>query len=291
MKKVMLCLAKEKAKREIRYTTEEDLPAILQMALEEGWISDLIEFQIFIELNPFSCFVYVEDGKVVGSIMTFQHSQSAWIGNFVVSRERRGRGIGRELLTRAINCLEEKKKKQIFLNAACGAEGLYEKFGFKKVMPVSRWRGKAAKSVEKGMNFRRNIPDIFNFLKVDTSLWKDERFSLITQLSLTRCICFHYKPSGFLMYGKAGRVVIVGPWELENGDEKTAEKLFTSGLSELEPQSEVLLDVPSVNKKAERILSKHNFEVVSSTLFMCRGKLPKINFDGIFSFATMGSMG
>lgn len=291
MKKVMLCLAKEKVKRKIRYMTEEDLPAILQMASEEGWTSDLVEFETFIEINPFGCFVYVEDGKVAGSIMTFHHTQSAWIGNFIVSKKYRGKGIGRKLLSQAIEYLDRKKKKQIYLNADFNAESLYEKFGFKKIMPVNRWRGKVMKPTNDIESLQEAIPDVFDFIKLDASLWKDERFLLITQLSFLRYACSHYEPSGFLMYGGVGRVGTIGPWELKNGDEKVAEKLFISGLSKLKSWNEILLDVPAVNKKAERILTKYNFKTTGSTVFMCRGRLPKIDFDGIFSFATMGSMG
>ena len=286
-----LCLAKEKVRHEIRYMTEKDLPAILQMASEEGWISDLVEFETFIEINPFGCFVCVKDNKVVGSIMTFHHTESAWIGNFIVSKKYRGRGIGKKLLSQAIEYLDRKKKKQIYLNADFDAENLYEKFGFKKIMPVNRWQGKTAKSIKNIEGLQESIPDVFDFIKLDASLWKDERFFLITQLSFLRYACSHYEPSGFLMYGGVGCVGTIGPWELKNGDKKVAEKLFISGLAKLKSRNKILLDVPAVNKEAERILAKYNFKNIGSTMFMCRGKLPKIDFDGIFSFATMGSMG
>ena len=283
MKKLMLPL--------VRYMTEEDLPAILQMASGEGWIFDSAEFRMFIEFNPFGCFVYIKDKKVVGSIMTFRHTKSAWIGNFIVSKKHRGKGIGRSLLSQAIEYLNKKKKKQIYLNAAYGAKKLYEKFGFKKVISVNRWQGETIKSTNNIKNLEETISDTLSFIKLDAFLWNDERFSLISQLSSLRHSQSYLDPPGFLMYGDTGNIITIGPWELENGDRDIAEKLFTSALSKLNAGSKIFLDVPSINKKAESVLMKYKFKIIGSTLFMCRGRLPKIDFNGIFSFATMGSMG
>ncbi|MCK4994494.1 MAG: GNAT family N-acetyltransferase [Candidatus Omnitrophica bacterium] len=282
---------KKAVKIYIRYMTEKDLPAVLLMTTEEGWISDLIEFQTFIEFNPFGCFVYVEAGKIVGSIMTFQHTQSAWIGNFIVSREYRGKGIGKKLLSRAIEYLDKKKKKQIYLNAAYEAKNLYKKFGFKEVIRVNRWQGKAVRFTNNMETLQEIIPDILGFVKLDTSLWKDERFCLISQRS-SLCHSYSYsEPSGFLMYGNVGNIITIGPWELKGKDKSIAEKLFISALFKLNTKSKIFLDVPSINKKAERILAKYKFKIIRSSLFMCRGRLLKICFSEIFSFATMGSMG
>lgn len=275
----------------VRYTTENDLSAILRMASEEGWISNLSELQMFIEYNPLGCFVCAEDDRIIGSIMTFHHTKSAWIGNFIVSKEYRGRGIGKKLLSQAIEYLDRKKKKQIYLNATYEAKKLYEKFGFRDVTVVNRWQGEVTKSINNMENLQEAIPDILGFVKLDTSLWKDERFSLISQLSFLRRSQSYFKPPGFLMYGDTGNIITIGPWELRGGNEDIAEKLFLSALSNLKSENKIFLDVPSINKKAERVLVKYKFKIIGSTLFMCCGKLPKIHFDEIFSFATMGSMG
>ncbi len=275
----------------IRHMNKEDLPAILQMALEEGWISDLSEFLMFLKFNPKGCFVCTIDDWVIGSIMTFCHSKSAWIGNFIVAKEYRGKGIGKELLFRAINYLNKEKKEQIFLNAAEQAEELYKRFGFKRVVPVNRWLGRAVKPVNSVENLSEVIPDCSSFVELDALLWKEERFFLISRFLSLRNFKSHLEPFGFLMYGGIRDFITIGPWELETENEDIAEKLFVSALSDLKFGSKIVLDVPSTNKIAEKILIKYKFEIISSTLFMCRGKVPEINFGGIFSFASMGSMG
>ena len=275
----------------VRYMTEEDLPAILQMASEEGWLFDLVEFQTFLEINPFGCFVYVKDKKVVGSIMTFRHTKSAWIGNFIVSKEYRGKDIGKGLLSWAIEYLDRKGGEQIYLNAAYEAGKLYEEFGFRKVIPVNRWQGEVTGSIKNIENLQETIFDTLDFVKLDSFLWKDERFYLISQLSSLRHSRSYSEPPGFLMYGNVGDIITIGPWEVKSENNDTAEKLFISVLSNLKSKSKIFLDVPSINKKAEKILIKYKFKIIGSTLFMCRGRLPNIGFNGIFSFATMGSMG
>ena len=283
--------AEEVRKMHIRHMNKEDLPAILQMTLEEGWISDLNEFRMFIEFNPQGCFVCTEGDRVIGSIMTFCHSKSAWIGNFIVAKEYRAKGIGKELLSRAINYLNKEKKEQFFLNAAYQAEELYKRFGFKRVVPVNRWLGRALNPVNSVENLSEVIPDCSSFVELDAFLWKEERFSLIFRFLSSRNYQVYLNPFGFLMYGGIRDFIAVGPWELESENEDIAEKLFVSALSDLKSESKIVLDVPSTNKLAEKILIKYKFEIISSTLFMCRGRVPEIHFGRIFSFASMGSMG
>ncbi|MCK4851728.1 MAG: GNAT family N-acetyltransferase [Candidatus Omnitrophica bacterium] len=274
----------------IRHMVESDLPAVLRMASGEGWVSDITEFRIFIEFNPFGCFICAMDGRILGSIMTFCHAESAWVGNFIVSKEYRGRGIGRRLLSQAIEYLD-KKKKQIYVNAADDARKLYKKFDFKDVISVDRWQGKAVKPAGDTENPREAMSDILSFIELDARIWGDERFALISRLSSLRHSRSYFGLPGFLMYGNTGDSITIGPWEVKGGDEEIAEKLLISGLSGLRPGSKILLDVPAVNEKAARILARHKFETVGSTMFMCRGKSPRIHFKEIFSLATMGSMG
>ncbi len=276
---------------QIRYMTKKDLPAILQITAKEGWISDIVEFQMFLEFNPLGCFVCVKNKKVIGSVMTFSYAKSSWIGNLIVAKEHRGEAIGKKLLSSAIEYLDKMKKKQIYLNAALKAKGLYEKFGFKKVMQINRWQGRSKKSKNSKAILQETIPETTRFIKLDTSLWRDERGSLIFRLSSSHNSLFYPNSHGFIMYKNTGKIITIGPWELKGGDEDIAEKLFVSSLSNLKSGKKIFLDIPSTNKTAKKILTRHNFIIISSTIFMCRGKLPRIHFNEIFSFATMGSMG
>lgn len=278
-------------KMQVRNMIEEDLPAILQITSKEGWISTLTEFKTFINSNPLGCFVCVVDNNVIGVIMTFCHTKSSWIGNFIVSKKYRGKGIGKTLLLQAIKYLNDKKeKKQIYLNASYKAIQLYEKFGFKKIIPINRWQGKATKPLNANMKILdKSIPDILNFAKLDAFLWSDLRFSLISYLSPLRYS--YFVPYGFLMFKSTDDITTIGPWELRGKNKYIAERLFASTLFNLKSESKIFLDVPSINKKAEKLLTKYNFKIINSTMFMCRGSLPEIHFEEIYSFATMGSMG
>ena len=99
----------------IRKMLEKDLPAILKMTSKEGWISDRVEFNTFIDINPSGCFVYSEKNKVIGLITTFCHTTSAWIGNFIISKKYRGKGIGSKLLAKSIEYLNTKKMREYAL--------------------------------------------------------------------------------------------------------------------------------------------------------------------------------
>ncbi|MFQ6057161.1 MAG: GNAT family N-acetyltransferase [Methanosarcinales archaeon] len=118
----------------------KDLDCILKLANKEGWYSDLSEFQLFLKNNPEGCFVLINDEKVIGGIMSFCHSDSAWIGNFIIDAKYRGKGLGTSILTCTLDYLDKQKNiKTIYLNAAQKAIQLYKRFGFMEITPVYRW--------------------------------------------------------------------------------------------------------------------------------------------------------
>ena len=275
----------------IRNITKRDLGAIIRLSDQEGWISDLSEFQMFIDLNPLGCFVCVSKHKVIGSIMTFLNEKSAWIGNFLVSKEYRRKGIGKCLFRKVIDYLELRKREQIFLNSSDQGKKLYKKFGFNEIIKVDRWQGEIGNNEYLFKKEPKFFPDIIEALKIDIGLWNDCRFELMSYLSSSRNLQLSYNSEGFLMYGKIGKVVTIGPWELKSKSKKKAEQLFSVCLSEIKPGFEIFLDVPEVNIIAKEILEKYGFKKIGSTFFMSRGENPKIKFKNIFSFATMGSVG
>jgi len=65
----------------LRQMETEDLGILLEMAHVEGWSSEMLEFELYTQLNPDGCFTCIADNNVVGGVMTFAYPNSGWIGN------------------------------------------------------------------------------------------------------------------------------------------------------------------------------------------------------------------
>ncbi|MFQ6057162.1 MAG: hypothetical protein ACE5J3_14420 [Methanosarcinales archaeon] len=131
------------------------------------------------------------------------------------------------------------------------------------------------------------MTDIIN---LDASCWKDKRTDLIASMLQSIYVNCIYELQGFIMYSSKANYYIIGPWEVLNGNDVVAQKLLQSALHNIQGKK-VVLDSPSNNQVAVKILINNGFSVVSSTMFMCRGILPKIKFHQIFAYASLGSMG
>ena len=287
----------------------DDLEELLSLALAEGWASDMEELSLILRSCPNGCFSAVSGYKIVGCIMVTRYEHSAWIGNLIVDRPYRMRGVGTELLQAVVEYLDSDSTiTSIYLNAAPTATRLYERFGFVEVDDVFRWRkdgisdsfggdsfggdsnvaqlGESAQEME--MCWRNDI------LRLDSQCWGDCRRLVLEHLIKERKCVTSKDPTAFLMYYKISGMLeslyAIGPFEVENGGQEIASDLLERALSQI-GDAPVILDVPAQNDVAYDVLQAAGFRAVGRTVFMCRKKLPDIRFENVFAFLSMGSMG
>lgn len=276
----------------LRLMRSQDFRPLLEMAGNENWLSDEKEFSLILAYNPYGCFVLGED-EVSGGIMTYTHGRSAWIGNLIVSPGLRGRGLGSRLLQKAVDYLRDSGYRSIYLCAAAKAAPLYSRFGFREVTAINRWQGIPAPAEEfifvPGLEITPNAQDITG---LDTASWGDNRSGLLNRLAALRT-CFYYPDrSGFIMYGRLGPHMMIGPWTAEGGNYKLAEGLLKVVLAQTKVKSRTcFLDVPEDNQAAGRMLEEAGFQKFNARLLMCLGSCPKIAFQNIFALASLGSIG
>ncbi|MGH7771245.1 MAG: GNAT family N-acetyltransferase [Candidatus Binatia bacterium] len=75
-------------------------------------------------------------GKAVGTARLVVQRGQAKIGRMAVLKSYRGRGVGKELLTRAVGLARKNGAKVIFLHAQVPVISFYKKMGFRCVGPV-----------------------------------------------------------------------------------------------------------------------------------------------------------
>ncbi|HSF59257.1 MAG TPA: GNAT family N-acetyltransferase, partial [Candidatus Binatia bacterium] len=83
----------------------------------------------------------LEGRKAVGTARLVMRHRNAKIGRMAVLKTFRGRGVGRNLLTRAVATAKKQGAKNIYLHAQVPVIGFYEAMAFRCVGPVFKEAG------------------------------------------------------------------------------------------------------------------------------------------------------
>lgn len=124
----------------IRRMRPDDLSAAMRLKQAAGWNQTEQDWINVLALEPEGCWVWEQDGQVVGTTTAICYGQElAWIGMVLVLPECRGKGIGRELMEHALRWLDERGVRQVKLDATDMGRPLYEKLGFHVEHSIERW--------------------------------------------------------------------------------------------------------------------------------------------------------
>ncbi len=89
----------------------------------------------FLKRNPDTCFVALEENKIIGSILTGNDGRRGYIYHTAINPDYQRKGIGRKLVNTAVNALKDKDINKValvvFKENSFGNE-FWEKIGFSK---------------------------------------------------------------------------------------------------------------------------------------------------------------
>ncbi len=127
---------------EVRPLSEADLAFAHDLSRRAGWNQTRRDWERFLCLGQGGCFLALEEGQSAGTATTTCYgTELAWIGMVLVHPDFRRRGIGTELLRRAISYLrEEREIACVRLDATPEGRPLYEALGFEAEWDISRWQ-------------------------------------------------------------------------------------------------------------------------------------------------------
>lgn len=112
---------------------------IYEVELESFKSDDIYSIELIRFLCSFcydNSYIYIENNRVIGYIITCIEGSSAHIISIAVRRDFRGRGVGSALLCTALRLLENGRVNRVYLEVRTSnknAISLYEKAGFKVV--------------------------------------------------------------------------------------------------------------------------------------------------------------
>jgi len=125
----------------LRRMTGDDIALGMRLKEQAGWNQTEADWRRCLDLQPDGCFVAEYDGTPAGTVTTCIFGSVAWIAMVLVDVTLRGRGIGRALLDRALEFLDERGIPSVRLDATPLGRPLYQTLGFVEEYTLIRHDG------------------------------------------------------------------------------------------------------------------------------------------------------
>lgn len=122
----------------LRSMTAADIPSGLQLSQVAGWNQTSADWELLLQHSPTGSLVACLDGSVVGTVTGVSYQQCLhWVGMMLVAEAYRGQGIGRALLTAALEAVAG--RGPVGLDATPAGRPLYASQGFREIYPLARF--------------------------------------------------------------------------------------------------------------------------------------------------------
>jgi GNAT superfamily N-acetyltransferase len=257
----------------IRTMTAADLPLGLRLTEQAGWNQTQADWQRFLDLQPDGCFVAEWAGTPVGTTTTLLFGPVGWVALVLVEESCRGRGIGTELVRRALGFLDGRGATTVRLDATPLGQPLYERLGFVPQFYLARYEGTLTAGPRIPPWVEAYCPEERDLLaNLDEWATKTDRRMLLFRLfderpEEVRVLRVGQRLVGYLT-ARPGRLALqLGPCVTSGTD-----LLFTDARHR-HAGRRVFLDVPEQNRFAVRAAEEMGLTVQRRLLRMCRGPL------------------
>lgn len=170
---------------------ESHIQGIIQLMNKEGWYYyDAHELRRYLKLGQ-DCFTLIRAKRVIGSIFTTHFAGQAWIGNIVIAKDERGKGLAAALIKGVMDHLQEKRHIHTFrLGSVPLAIGLYKKLGFRaEAFTTSQEVELPLKFDDENLNMGEHLrleklgpADLDAVAKIDGQFFKSDRLEFLKGL-------------------------------------------------------------------------------------------------------------
>jgi GNAT superfamily N-acetyltransferase len=232
----------------------------------EDWNTDLPALISYHYGFPYFYPIIAEkEGKVVGCANGILNNKVGWLGDIIVLREHRNKGIGYELTKHLIEYFDEKGCTSKLLVATEMGERVYKKLGF-EVSSTYRFfdEGTDLKSYPENENIRKITENDFAQLgKFDEEITGEQRYDFIKRFFLTGWVYAETNSNrieGVYLPGLGSGLIFAR--NDETGLELLKFKLSTS---------KAKIVIPSRNKTAQEFLKNEGYQSYSTAPRMFLG--------------------
>lgn len=262
----------------IRAMTDLDVPAGLGLSRGAGWNQTAADWNRFLNASPGGCFVAEVDARVGGTATTISYQDRfAWIGMVLVDPEFQKRGIGTQLLKKAVEYLDQRGIRTLKLDATPQGQPLYAKLGFVTEYQIERWilnrpPGNAAGKVKSSIAHLTEA-QLALILAMDRDVFGADRSFLLRSLQdeaqdFAMCITDQGAPQGYAFGRRGAFADHLGPWVAQC--RAAAEKLLHEFLTRSTRET-LLVDCLTPNPFAIELLRACGFGPARILTRMYRG--------------------
>src|SRR5918994_831835 len=144
----------------------------ISWAAAEGWNPGLDDAERFVVADPDSFLATEHAGEIVATVSCTLYGESyAFIGLYIVRRDLRGRGIGKDLFERALGRAEG---RVVGLDGVLAQQDAYERSGFELAYRNVRWRTVGGGHLPEGVVQLSSVP-VEELLAFDSAVFGSER--------------------------------------------------------------------------------------------------------------------
>jgi ribosomal protein S18 acetylase RimI-like enzyme len=258
---------------QLRMMDTDDIPDGMRLKEFAGWNQTPADWERFLLASPLGCFVAEWEGRVVGSVTTVVYEDRfAWIGMLLVDPAYRGRGLGTQLLEKAIEYLDSIGVPTLKLDATSQGRAIYEKLGFVAEYEIERWILQREPASLTSLP-PTTLPDFDKIVALDREVFGADRTELLRSIHLdapdfTLAVKLHGELAGYALGRGGTRADHLGPWVA--WDEPTAWELLDEFLHRSARET-IFVDVLKNNSVAVGLLQSRDFKLSRPLTRMYRG--------------------
>jgi GNAT superfamily N-acetyltransferase len=258
----------------------QDIPAGLRLCRASGWNQVEDDWHLFLTLRPYGCRVAEENGEVVGTVATLRYEERfSWVAMMLVDPERRRAGIGRKLLSEALDLLNN--ERCVRLDATPTGREMYRLYGFEDEYPLLRFARPAERrqaSSVKGIVRQMMKADLAEVFAFDCQAFGADRSAILTSLFrrspnyawVSESTASHSGTQGYCLGRPGFRYHQIGP--VVASDERIAGELVAQCIH---ANAGVCfgIDAPQHSRSWREWLIEQGFVEERPFVRMCRGEL------------------
>jgi len=240
----------------------------------EGWGHLEEDFERFSSLDPAGCHVAWLGGERAGIVTSATYGRYSFMGNLIVRKDLRGRGIGIKLMEEILVYLKRRGVRTVELDGVFRAVEAYRAMGFRDKYLSLRFQRPASKEkcIQKQKRSRDlNIGGILQFDREKTGIDR----SMFLEHLLKGHLDTTYVSGGkqikayAVVRVRANGFLHIGPLVAEDAG---AAADLTACISEENACTDLSIGIPCINSSMQQILVQRGFQHRPPSLRMYRGQ-------------------
>jgi GNAT superfamily N-acetyltransferase len=252
----------------------------------EGWNPGVDDAERFLAADP-GAFLWTErEGEVIATVSCALYADSyAFVGFYIVRSDLRGRGIGSPLFERALGRAGD---RVVGLDGVLAQQASYERRGFVLAHRNVRWRTTGGGARPEGLVELPSVP-VEQLLAFDTAVFGCERERFLRAwidrpVGHSLACIDGGRLTGYGVVRPCRTGVKVGP--LFADDRDVADTILTGLLAAAGPGTDVFIDMPAANPRADELREGRTMEPSFETVRMYLNGRPPEDVQRVFGVTT-----